>query len=71
MLEYCKCGSLIINNNCSNRGCKFRANKDKVKKRNWLIGDTKVRTNEYLTYEEALKEHNKHFINEKNRGKRK
>jgi hypothetical protein len=70
MLKYCECGSLIIKGNCSNRGCSFRAEKDKIKRKNWLIGDTKFKSNEFLTYDEAFRKHNKFFTDEKNRGKR-
>lgn len=69
-MNYCKCGSLIIRGNCSNRGCPLIDEKNAVKKKRWLIGDTIVRTNEFLTYNEALTKHNKFFTDEKNRGKR-
>jgi hypothetical protein len=56
-MKYCKkCGSLIFNDRCSNRGCSFlsKGNKE-LKKKKWKIGYEFIHFSQPVTFTEAKK----------------
>lgn len=56
-MDFCKCGSLIVNGSCSNKRCRERGDTDKRK--GWYIDGQFLDFNKPVTYEEALKSANK------------
>lgn len=52
-MEYCKCGSIKFKGKCTNRAC-FSTSE---KRCSWKIGETTVKFNKKLTYNEALNEY--------------
>ncbi len=50
MADYCECGSLIINNNCTNAKCKFSLPKKKPAKKASATKIYKRKASKVLTY---------------------
>jgi hypothetical protein len=62
-MDYCeKCGSLIVNERCSNRGC-YGLNKrnQEVKKKKWMIGSDIIYFSHPVTFNEAQELQQKAF----------
>ncbi|MDD4493834.1 MAG: hypothetical protein PHV32_05730 [Eubacteriales bacterium] len=59
MAEYCKCGSLMINNVCTNQKCKLSQGKKPVKKSAAAAKVYKKRASRVKTYK--LEDSNKHI----------
>ena len=50
-MDYCKCGSIIINGKCTNDHCQGK----NQKRKDWVAGGVAMGFKKPVTYEEAVK----------------
>ena len=61
-MDFCKCGSIIINEKCSNEHCPSRSQKHK----DWVIDGKNMLFKKQVTYEKAAEHAKRLDMKEKN-----